>query len=134
MVICCCWCGGVDLGSSNLGFSIVGLINSFFGFFIIIGISIEFRLKFNWIGQNTLNVLAAHVLGCEFVKHLGWDSSMLSYSSLVNLMIEIFINITLALGLGYLFSRVNIFKYPIIFGSKKCKLNKKYFLRKDCGV
>lgn len=104
--------GGVDLGSSNLGFSIVGFVNSLFAFFIVISLCVKYNCKGGWLGRNTLYVLAAHILTYEYFKAFGWETTMLSYSPLINLFIEIIINITCSLSGGYLLSKMQLFKFP----------------------
>ena len=76
VLVCCFWLivsactGGVDIGSSSIGFSILGLLNSLFGFFITIGICIRFKLRFEWIGRNTIYILAGHILVYQYLSAL----------------------------------------------------------------
>lgn len=104
--------GGVDLGSSNLGFSIVGFVNSLFAFFIVICLCVRYKLKGGWLGRNTLYVLAAHILTYEYLKAFGWEATMLPFPPIVNLLIEIVINISCSLCGGYLLSKMQLLKFP----------------------
>lgn len=73
---------------------------------------IKYNFKGGWLGRNTLYVLAAHILTYEYLKAFGLESTMLSYSPIINLFIEIVINISCSLGGGYLLSKMQLFKLP----------------------
>ena len=73
---------------------------------------VKYNCKGGWLGRNTLYVLAAHILTYEYFKAFSWETTMLSYSPLINLFIEIIINITCSLSGGYLLSKMQLFKFP----------------------
>ena len=48
----------------------------------------------------------------EYLKAFGWENTMLSFSPITNLVIEIFINVSCALFGGYLLSKMQLLKFP----------------------
>lgn len=99
--------GGVYVWSANLGYSIQGLVCS-----IIISLAIiytckyRFRAHFEWIGKNTLYIFMAHVMFREFIMVFDCGFKHLHFISIFNLLIEMPIQIFVALSLGYVFSKI----------------------------
>ena len=103
---------GVDIGSGYLGFSIVGLTMSLIGSFIVMDVCRQFNLRMRWIGCNTLSILAAHIVVCNCLTLFGWHAETLPFAPLVNMLLELTLNISLALAAGWAFSNLRILRYP----------------------
>ena len=116
---CCFWVvvavgvGGVDLGSSYLGYSIIAFTNSIFGVFIVIVVCMKMKCGLGWLGRSTLYVYGAHILTYQYFKAFGLESCNLPYSPLINLLLENAINLSLSLAGGYVLSKTKILKYPL---------------------
>ncbi len=103
---------GVDIGSGYLGFGIVGLTMSLIGSFIVMDVCRQFNLRMRWIGRNTLSILAAHIVVCNCLTLFGWHAETLPFAPLVNMLLELTLNISLALAAGWAFSNLRILRYP----------------------
>jgi hypothetical protein len=103
---------GVDVGSSSLGFGIVGLTMSLIGSFIVMDVCRQINLRMRWIERNTLCILAAHIVICNCLTLFGWHAETLPFAPLANMLLELTLNISLALVVGCAFSNLTILRYP----------------------
>lgn len=106
---------GMDIGSASLGYSIVGFTVSLIGTFTVLGICKHFRFKLGWIGRNTLNILCAHILLWRILDVFGYSSKNLSYIPQINFLIEVTYEISGALLLAWLISKLHILEFKKIF-------------------
>ena len=106
---------GLDIGSGSLGFSIVGFTVSLIGTFFVIGACKTLHLRFNWVGKNTLNILCAHILIWRIFDIFDFASKDLPFLPAINFMVETTYEITLALLLAWLFSKIHILEFNKIF-------------------
>ena len=105
----------LDIGSASLGYSIVGLMVSFIGTLSIILICKQYRLKFNWIGRNTLYILCAHIILGPILDILGCSFQYLAFCPQINFIIEVTCSILSALILAWLISKVHVLEFNRIF-------------------
>ena len=99
----------------SLGYSIVGLMVSFIGTLSIILICKQYRLKFNWIGRNTLYILCAHIILGPILDILGCSFQYLAFCPQFNFIIEVTCSILSALILAWLISKVHVLEFNRIF-------------------
>lgn len=103
--------GGIDIGSGNLGYSVVGLTVSLIGSLFILYFCKRTNIKFGWIGRNTLSILCAHILIWRIFDIFDITVRKLTYSHYVNFIIEVLCEVFFALLLGWIISKVNILNF-----------------------
>lgn len=110
---------GIDIGSGELGYSIVGFIGSLIGSFFLLGMCKHCNLRFSWVGRNTLYILCGHILLWRILDVFGFSSKNLPFNPQLNFMLEVSYEIAGALLLGWLLSKTGLLDFKRII----CKQN-----------
>lgn len=103
--------GGVDIGSGAVGYSVVGFVVSLIGSFYVLYFCEKTKINFGWIGRNTLSILCAHILIWRIFDIFNITIKELSYHPFINFIIEVSCEVTLALFLGWIISKIHLLEF-----------------------
>lgn len=115
IIICFVWICSIPLGTFffktlTFGKTFITVLGSIAATLAVFQICKLSKIKLKWIGRNTFSILCGHVLSFNILKMFGLNYEQLTMRPIVNLVIEIGCQITLALLIAFVLTRTPIYK------------------------